>query len=123
MARGSRSARLLGPRRTRRSSHGGRIDVHCWKQHVVARDRCAHREDHRGERSIVVTYRDIPITGQRVDFIVANEVILEIKAVTRMDPFFQAKLMSYLRTTGLRVGLLLNFNELLLKNAIKRVVM
>ena len=53
----------------------------------------------------------------------ANEVILEIKAVTRMDPFFQAKLMSYLRTTGLRVGLLLNFNELLLKNAIKRVVM
>jgi GxxExxY protein len=37
------------------------------------------------ERSIVVTYRGIPITGQRVDFVVANEVILEIKAVTRMD--------------------------------------
>jgi GxxExxY protein len=75
------------------------------------------------ERSIGVNYRGTVITGQRIDFVVADEVILEIKAVSRMDPIFQAKLMSYLRTTKLRVGLLINFNELLLKDGIKRIVM
>ena len=74
------------------------------------------------ERSISVNYRGHAIGGQRVDFIVANTVILEIKAVTRLDPVFQAKLISYLRTTGLRAGLLMNFNTLLMKDGIKRLV-
>ena len=54
------------------------------------------------ERSISVIYRGHPIGAQRVDFIVSNTVILEIKAAARLDPVFQAKLISYLRTTGLR---------------------
>ena len=74
------------------------------------------------ERSISVNYRGHAIGGQRVDFIVGNSVILEIKAVARLDPVFQAKLISYLRTTGLRVGLLMNFNTLLMKDGIKRLV-
>ncbi len=74
------------------------------------------------ERPITVTYRDTPISGQRVDLIVANSLILELKAVSRMDPVFQAKLISYLRTTGIRAGLLINFNLPLLKEGIKRVV-
>ena len=74
------------------------------------------------ERSIVVTYRDVPISGQRVDLIVGNAVVLELKAVSRLDPIFQAKLISYLRTTGLRAGLLINFNALLLKEGLKRIV-
>jgi GxxExxY protein len=75
------------------------------------------------ERAVWVHYRGTPIPGQRIDFIVASAVIVEIKAVARMDPVFQAKLMSYLRTTGLRVGLLINFNTPLLKEGIKRVVL
>ena len=74
------------------------------------------------ERSISVIYRGHPIGAQRVDFIVSNTVILEIKAAARLDPVFQAKLISYLRTTGLRVGLLMNFNTPLLKEGIKRLV-
>jgi GxxExxY protein len=74
------------------------------------------------ERSITVIYRDTPISGQRVDLIVANALILELKAVSRMDPVFQAKLISYLRTTGIRAGLLINFNLPLLKEGIKRIV-
>ena len=74
------------------------------------------------ERQIAVSYRGRPIGGQRVDFIVDNVVILEIKAVSRLDPIFQAKLISYLRTTGLRAGLLLNFNTPLLKEGIRRFV-
>lgn len=74
------------------------------------------------ERSVTVGYRGRPIGGQRIDFIVSNAVILEIKAVNRLDPIFQAKLISYLRTTGLRAGLLMNFNSPLLKEGIRRFV-
>jgi GxxExxY protein len=75
------------------------------------------------EVSVVVNYRDVlPIDGQRIDFVVARSVILEIKAVSRLDPIFEAKMISYLRTARIKVGLLLNFNELLLKNGIRRIV-
>jgi GxxExxY protein len=75
------------------------------------------------ERSISVSYRGTAIAGQRVDFIVANSVIVEVKAVARLDPIFQAKLISYLKTTGLRAGLLINFNSMLLKEGLKRIVL
>ena len=75
------------------------------------------------ERSISVSYRGIAIPGQRVDFIVADSVIVEVKAVARLDPIFQAKLISYLRTTRLRAGLLINFNSMLLKEGLKRIVL
>jgi GxxExxY protein len=49
------------------------------------------------EVSVVVNYRDVlPIDGQRIDFIVAGSVILEIKAVSRLDPIFEAKMISRL---------------------------
>lgn len=75
------------------------------------------------ERAVSVHYRGTLITGQRVDLIVANAVIVEIKAVARLDPVFQAKLISYLKTTGLRAGLLINFNMPLLKEGLKRIVL
>ena len=75
------------------------------------------------ERAISVGYRGTLIPGQRVDLIVAELVIVEVKSVARLDPIFQAKLISYLRTTGLRAGLLINFNSMLLKQGLKRVVL
>jgi GxxExxY protein len=75
------------------------------------------------ERSVYVAYKELTIPGQRVDLIVDARVIVEIKAVNRMDAIFQAKLISYLRTTGLRAGLLINFNEYLVKDGIKRIVL
>jgi GxxExxY protein len=75
------------------------------------------------EVSVVVNYRDVlPIDGQRIDFIVAGSVILEIKAASRLDPIFEAKMISYLRTAKIKVGLLMNFNVLLLKDGIRRIV-
>jgi GxxExxY protein len=74
------------------------------------------------EKPITVNYRGCLISGQRVDFVVADSVILEIKAIARVDPIFQAKLISYLRTMGLRVGLLINFNVPLVKDGIRRIV-
>jgi GxxExxY protein len=75
------------------------------------------------ERSVIVNYRDVlPITGQRIDFVVADSVILEIKAVVRIEPIFEAKMISYLHTAKVKVGLIMNFNVLLLKDGIRRIV-
>jgi len=74
------------------------------------------------ERSIRVTYRGVEIPGQRVDFIVESLIVMEIKAVTRLDQVHRAQLISYLKTTGLHGGLLINFRVPLLKDGIRRVV-
>ena len=54
---------------------------------------------------------------------VDDEVIVEIKSVERHDPVFDAQLLTYLKITGKKVGLLMNFNSRLLKNGIKRLVL
>jgi len=75
------------------------------------------------ERRLSLQYRGRPIGAGRVDLIVGGAVVIEIKAVTNLDPVFQAQLLSYLKATGLRAGLLINFNAALLKHGIKRVVL
>lgn len=59
--------------------------------------------------------------GFRADIIVENKVILEIKSVEKISPVHPKQLLTYLKLTGLRLGLVLNFNEELLKDGIKRV--
>jgi GxxExxY protein len=54
---------------------------------------------------------------------VENAVIVELKSVDRFDPIFDAQLLTYLRCTGLRVGLLINFHTRLLKTGIRRFVL
>ena len=68
-------------------------------------------------------YRDEQLDcGYRLDFVVEDEVIVEIKSVERYDPIHKAQMISYLRLAGKRVGLLINFNVEVLKNGIQRVV-
>ena len=74
------------------------------------------------ERAVNVHYRGIPIPGQRIDLIVVQCVLVELKAATRIDTVHEAQLISYLRTTGLRLGLLVNFNCRTMKEGLKRVV-
>lgn len=59
--------------------------------------------------------------GLRLDLLVANSVVVEIKAVNQMHPVFEAQLLSYLRLTNLRLGLLINFNAVI-KHGIKRLI-
>ena len=75
------------------------------------------------DKPILVKYRDWMIPGQTVDLIVAGAVLVELKAVPRLRDFHRQQVISYLRTTGLRIGLLLNFNATLLKEGMKRVVL
>ena len=68
-------------------------------------------------------YEGIAIPGQRVDLIVEGVVVVELKAVKRFDDVHEAQVISYLRTTGLRAGLLINFRVPLLYRGIKRIVL
>jgi len=60
--------------------------------------------------------------GYRIDLLVENEIILELKAVEKVIPIHEAQLLSYLKLSNKQVGLLLNFNVLHLKDGITRVV-
>jgi GxxExxY protein len=75
------------------------------------------------ERPIKVAYRGTEIPGQRIDLIVESLVIVELKAVIRIDEVHRAQLVSYLRTTGLRGGLLINFRVPMLRQGLRRVVL
>jgi GxxExxY protein len=74
------------------------------------------------EKRVVVRYRDRPVATQRLDFLVAGRVIVELKALKELEPIHYVQLMSYLRGTGLRVGLLMNFGGLSLRAGLKRIV-
>ena len=74
------------------------------------------------EKKIDVRYKQWRIPGQRIDLIVGGVVLVEIKAVTRLKQLHQKQVLSYLNTTGLRVGLLMNFNAVLFKHGLRRVV-
>ena len=60
--------------------------------------------------------------GYRADLLVENSIIVELKAVEKLIPVHEAQLLSYLRLTGFRVGLLINFHEEHLKDGIRRRV-
>jgi len=60
--------------------------------------------------------------GFRADLIVENKVIIEIKSVGALAPVHKKQLLTYLKLTNLKLGLLINFNEALIKDGIKRVV-
>jgi len=78
---------------------------------------------YEAERPVLVRYRHASISGQRVDLIVENAIVVELKSVTHLDKIHLAQVISYLRTTGLRGGLLINFRVPVLRHGLRRVVL
>ncbi len=84
----------------------------------------------RKEEYQVARQLDIPIAydgitfdeGLRLDVLVENAVIIEIKAVDQVNPVWQAQVLSHLKLTGLRLGYLINFNVPVIKEGIKRII-
>ena len=75
------------------------------------------------QKPLPVKYKGIIIEcGYRLDFLVEDKIILELKAVEDFNPIHKAQLLTYLKLTNLKVGLLINFNVKLLKNGITRLV-
>jgi GxxExxY protein len=73
--------------------------------------------------ALPVTYQGIKMdAGLRPDMVVEDSVIVEFKSVDTMHPIFEAQLITYLKLTGIRLGFLINFNVLHLKDGIKRIV-
>ncbi len=74
--------------------------------------------------SIPIQYDGITFQeGLRLDVLVEDKVICEIKAVDKMNLIYTAQLLSYLKLTGKRLGFLINFNVPVIKNGIKRVIL
>ena len=70
-----------------------------------------------------IVYQNIKLdAGYRIDLLIENAVIVELKVVDKLHPVHEAQLLSYLRMSDLRLGLLINFNVKLLKDGIRRVV-
>ena len=70
-----------------------------------------------------VIYRERNIGEYRLDLIVENQAVVEIKSVERFDPVFEAQVLTYLRITGKKIGLLINFNSRLLRDGIRRFIL
>lgn len=72
---------------------------------------------------IPIVWQDIEMEqGFRADLIVEDCVLIEIKSVSKIEPVHKKQTLTYLRLTGLKLGLLVNFNEALIKDGITRVV-
>lgn len=91
----------------------------CLEYELLKRGLSAERQ-----KSLPVDYQDVRLdAGYRIDLLVERQVILELKAVEAIAPIHKAQLMTYLKLSGLKVGLLLNFNVQEMKKGITRIVM
>jgi GxxExxY protein len=75
------------------------------------------------QRQVPISYKGVQIDpGFRIDMLVGNSVVVELKTVEKLLPIHEAQILTYMRLGGWRVGLLINFNETVLSRGIKRRV-
>lgn len=75
------------------------------------------------QKELPVVYKDVELDiGYRIDLIVENEIIIELKSVKEILPIHTAQLLSYLKLSNLNLGLLINFNEAKLVDGVKRII-
>jgi GxxExxY protein len=111
---------------------GGAIEVHramgpgllesayevCLEHELLARGLHCERQ-----KPLPVVYRDVRLDcGYRIDLLVEGMILVELKAVSRILPIHQAQMLTYLKLSGVHVGLLLNFHVLRMKDGVHRYV-
>jgi GxxExxY protein len=75
------------------------------------------------QKPLALVYKSVTLDcGYRLDLLVENEIVVEIKAIECILPIHQAQVISYLRLSGCKVGLIINFNVKLLKDGIERII-
>ena len=75
------------------------------------------------QKELPIEYKGVKLDcGYRLDIVLAKSLILELKACESLEPIHEAQLLTYLKLTGIKVGLLINFNVPVLKDGIKRMV-
>jgi len=75
------------------------------------------------QKQLPVKYKGESVGDFRVDLLVEDIVVVELKSMERHDPLFEAQLLSYMKLGGYSLGLLINFNSLLLSKGVKRLVL
>ena len=76
------------------------------------------------QKEVNIEYRGIKLESKyRIDLVISKKVIVELKTVEELAPIHDAQILSYLKLTGLKVGLLINFNVPVLKEGIKRLAL
>lgn len=88
--------------------------MNCGKPDTVWQDRSTSLYQYDG-----ITFEE----GLRLDLLVDNKIIVEIKALDQVNPVWQAQVLSHLKLTGLRLGYLINFNVPLIKDGIRRIIL
>jgi GxxExxY protein len=75
------------------------------------------------QKPLPVVYREVKLDcGYRIDLLVEDEVVVEVKAVDRLEAIHEAQLITYLKLSGRKLGLLINFNVKILRSGIRRLV-
>ena len=92
-------------------------------ERALAIELAANRIAFERQVRVPVFYRDELLAEHRIDLIVEDEVIVEIKSVERLAPIHWAQVLAYLRVRSLKVGLLLNFNSPTIQAGTRRVVL
>ena len=81
------------------------------------------RISYEKQKPLPVVYKDKKLDcGYRIDVVVENAIILELKACEKIEPIHKAQLLTYLKLSGLKLGLLLNFNVPIMRDGIVRIV-
>ena len=76
------------------------------------------------QSELPIEYKGVKLDcGYRLDVVVSSQLILELKACERLEPIHEAQLLTYLKLTGIKLGLLINFNVPVLKQGIKRLAL
>ena len=75
------------------------------------------------EKPLPLVYEEVKLdVGYRIDMLVGGKLIVEVKATEALNKVYMKQLLTYLRLSNLRLGLLINFNEVLLKEGVKRII-
>jgi len=79
--------------------------------------------DVRVQKPLPVVYKEVKLDcGYRIDLLIENKVVIEIKSVEALNDVHLAQILTYLKLSGCKLGFLINFNVALIKNGIRRVV-
>ncbi len=79
---------------------------------------------HENQKELPIEYKKIKLDcGYRVDMMIRNEIIVELKSADRILPIHEAQLLTYMKLAGKKIGLLMNFNVCRMKDGIKRFVL
>jgi GxxExxY protein len=93
-------------------------------EHCLAYELQKRKIGFKRQHALPITYGELKLdAGYRIDLMLADAIVIEIKSVEALLPIHRAQLLTYMRLSGCRLGFLMNFNVALFKNGLKRLIL